>query len=276
MNHADKSNHYARIRRELLNIKYPFDKQQFLSYLKKSGKIREYDERQFLYSLQNARSAHPIIKINDFQLNQWLDHIEGSYRFFDGFKTLEECVKHALMPKSKYVFIRFKNQYYAVAYKGLKQLVMGKDEVHFIEDGYFKVEKTHPDNYEVKGRLRKIEIADTIYHELKMFDPDMTAYIFKSVRHDEPIEVSEMTNDYLHYYILLGIRFKDFYYSKKNIPLLKFYFSYTGNYEQLLKRKDVKSVNPFAWRVKNASGDSRPYQTVYVYQPYGGFYSIRL
>lgn len=202
-------------------------------------------------------STHKLIEedtiyffTEDDLCREWLNSVYDSYHFYDGFATLEECQQYIFStpyPNRHYVIMSFRSMYYAVVYENTQcQQVIGKGLSYYTKNNLFLVSERPPNNLMLKERER-LPVIPTIYHELLAFDCDLTAYTF-----DGQHFVHATLEDMIPYIVLLGITFKDMWYTcdssytiTRNKFILNAYFHNGHGFTTFGKYCNALAINPF-------------------------------
>lgn len=188
----------------------------------------------------------------DSLCREWLLSIYDSYHFYEGFESFQLCkefIHSSNYDDELYRIVQFNDQFYAVVYENAQhQQIIGKDLSYFTKNNMFICAKRPPSNLMIKDR-HKLPPIPLIYYELSAFDPSLKVY-----------ELSLDTKDYVEvpileaveYAVLLGITFKDIWYTcdtphaiAHNRALLDLYFSQGHNLTLFGKYSKAIAINPF-------------------------------
>lgn len=188
----------------------------------------------------------------DSLCREWLLSIYGSYYFYEGFESFQLCkefIHSSNYDDELYRIIQFNNQFYAIVYENAQhQQIIGKDLSYFAKNNMFICAKRPPSNLMIKDR-HKLPPIPLIYYELSAFDPELKVYKLSSVTKDY-VEVPIL--EAIEYAVLLGITFKDIWYTcdsphtiAHNRALLDLYFSKGHNLTLFGKYSKAIAINPF-------------------------------
>lgn len=193
---------------------------------------------------------------NERRFDEWVNSIPSSYDVYEGYNTLEELVDNFLLPKSRYIIIKFKQQYYAVVYRsGNHQLIIGKEKFIFIENNRRIESDKHPEKYNINYRKRNIGENRIIFHEMKALDPDMKVYIYRKENSERAVEA---LGEFTYAVGMLGASFKSYDFTLEDLFILNYYYSPTDVvfFKYFLKFYHYISINPFRWTGKKSNGQS--------------------
>lgn len=214
---------------------------------------------RFLRTLDNKLVTYRSIsdetvgfETEDSLCREWLLSIYNSYNFYDGFETLELCKQFIFSTNydnQLYRIVRFNSQFYAVIYEnGQHQQVIGKELSYFTKNNMFLCAKRPPSNLMIKDR-HKLPSIPLIYYELSAFDPELSIYKLNAET-NQYVEVQVL--DAVEYAVLLGITFKDIWYTcdtphaiAHNRALLDLYFNKGHNITLFGKYSKAIAINPF-------------------------------
>jgi len=233
--------------------------QRFLKLILNNEEFLDSDEYEKLSLAENE------------VIEAWIDSIPESYSTYEGFDSIEACLETLLLPKSKYVFIHFQGQYYAVAYEsGTRQIIVGKDQFIYTNDTRLLYDEEHPSNYPIRQRVKYIGEPKTILCEMLAIDPDMKAYIYKQ---EKSTKIYEADEGYEHSFAQLGSTFKDYDFTKHNVGLLHFYYTNleVEFFEYYLEYYDFISINPFRWNGKEYNEETQSYEIKRLPAPYSAY-----
>jgi len=231
---------------------------------------------RFLKLILNDKEFRESEEFNNISLagneviETWIDSIPESYSVYEGFASVEECVESLILPKSKYIFIYFKGQYYAVAYEsGTRQIAVGKDKFTYAEDTQLKHDTVHPEYY-IRQRARNIGEPKTIYFEMLAIDPNMKSFKFGQ---EKSKKYYEADSGYDHNFALLGSTFKDFKFTQDNVRLLHFYYNELDVefFEYYLEYYDFVNINPFNWSGIEYNEKTGTYERTRLPAPFSGY-----
>ena len=188
----------------------------------------------------------------DSLCREWLLSIYNSYDFYEGFETLELCKQFIFSTNydnELYRIVQFNSQYYAVVYENAQhQQIIGKELSYFTKNNMFLCAKRPPSNLMIKDR-HKLPPIPLVYYELNAFDPDLKVFQLNvETKHYEEVPVL----DAVEYAVLLGITFKDIWYTcdtphaiAHNRALLNLYFNQGHNLTLFGKYSKAVAINPF-------------------------------
>ncbi|MEG0383815.1 MAG: hypothetical protein RR642_03575 [Solibacillus sp.] len=189
----------------------------------------------------------------DSLCREWLLSIYSSYHFYEGFDTIESCIDYiqtSPYDKNKFRIVQFCDMYYAVINENTQfQQVIGKDLSYFSRNLVFLTAKKPPLNLVLKDRV-KIPVIPLIYHELHAFDSNIKVYQLPHEKADNAVQIP--VQEALEYVVLLGVTFKDIWYScntphaiAHNRALLNLYFDPGHNLTAFGKYSNALAINPF-------------------------------
>lgn len=199
---------------------------------------------------------------------EWLRSIYDSYSFYNGFDTLNDClhcVQNSHYDTQIFRIIRFNQMFYAVVYENTQhQQIIGKDLCYFTKNNMFLVAKNTPANLTIKARSR-LPVIPIIYHELYAFDDNIQVYQLNNETNEyEAIS----THDAIEYVVLLGVTFKDIWYSCQtqheifhNRAILNLYFNEGHGFTLFAKYLKALAINPFQRLVYLPKGRIEHFQT---------------
>lgn len=188
----------------------------------------------------------------DSLCREWLLSIYGSYHFYEGFETFNKCTEfiHSTNYDDElYRIVQFNQQFYAIVYENSQhQQIIGKDLSYFTKNNMFICAKRPPSNLMIKDRHKSPSIP-LIYYELSAFDPELKVY---ELCHNTKDYVEVPILEAVEYAILLGITFKDIWYTcdsphaiAHNRALLDLYFNLGHNLTLFGKYSKAIAINPF-------------------------------
>lgn len=214
---------------------------------------------------------------------EWLSSVYGSYSFYEGFITQEDCeayIRQTSYPNHQYVIVRFLQYYYAIFYANTQhQQVIGQQVSYYTKNNLFLVAERPPNNLITKERER-LPVIPLIFHELKAFDATIEAFHLadEQAKKFTPMPLA----DAIDYMVLLGVTFKDLWYIcdspyaiTRNRALLNMYFNYGHGFTTFCKYTNALAVNPFQRllympkrRVEHFQMDIDDYRTPHRMLPY--------
>jgi hypothetical protein len=142
------------------------------------------------------------------------------------------------------IFIRYKGKYYGVLMQSLqKELIIGSDRVWFMKDGYFLPQKRCDFKmpYTIKRRTMKY-FTDGIVEDMLKEDPNLMTFTYVMGKLSEWDPYIYKNNSHL---VLLGLTFKDTFYSDNNIHLLNRYFEDYSLINRFFNKENISFINPF-------------------------------
>lgn len=205
-----------------------------------------------------------------------------------GFETIEDILDFIKKGQFSFVeefkIIRFRNQYYAVAYQSSKkEVIIMRDFIWYMSDAS-EVTLLNTNDFNSnkipysKLKSRAINVSPAIYNDMLNIDPNMK--IYKIVKDNECITVKDYNTSMNIFYVILGLYFYDYKYELDNIEKLIPYFKNYTDFLQLFNY-DITSINPFrglAYRNIKGIECEIPYSFDYVLKSngkYGIVFTIR-
>jgi hypothetical protein len=194
---------------------------------------------------------------------------------YEGFLNLEEvknsCVKLNLNIQSL-VFIYIFDAYYAVGFEDYcKQLIVNKEYFFYNDNGLWKQRLMRNKYKNIPSLVNNFSyknINQTIFQELIQVYPDTKCFIYKNDNFFDQDKFSVY-----HYYVILGLYFKEKFYTIDNILELDAYFKHLPAFISFLKKYPfIESINPFKQQAKLNNGKICNYQ--YVYKNYETYFEI--
>lgn len=213
--------------------------------------LRMFDGK--LITSHNILEDTMIFETEDGLCKEWINTVYDSYCFYEGFQSFDACLEYIIEShynNSSYVIIKFLDMYYAVVYENTQhQQIIGKDLAYYTKNNLFLVAHRPPVNLTIKDRVR-LPVIPLIYHELFAFDPTIRAYRIPeggSTNFEEfPV------HDALAYIVLLGVTFKDIWFSCNNShsithnrAILNMYFNEGHGFTLFGKYSNAIAINPF-------------------------------
>lgn len=204
----------------------------------------------------------------DSLCREWLLSIYESYSFYEGFDTMEDCIhfiESSYYDNHLYRIVQFSTMFYAIIYENTQyQQVIGKEIAYFTRNNLFLCTKRPPSNLTFKERIKMPPIP-LIYYELHAFDPHMKVFKLDSDTSESFQEVPIL--DAIEYAVLLGVTFKDIWYScdtphaiAHNRAILNLYFNPGHNLTLFGKYSKALAINPFQRLVTLAKGRVAQFQ----------------
>ncbi len=187
--------------------------------------------------------------INITQLRSLVD-LDGKEIYLggpEGFDTIEEafsCLDGLGIKRKVAVVVKYKGQYYPVLMQSfLREVVIGMDRTWFKKDGYFLVKKTEEFKmpYNIDYRVKKF-IMGGILDDMLNEDPSLKTYVSRAGVVEEDDSFIHESNNYP---ILLGLTFKDIFYTREELHLLRHYFNDYSNFDRFMSGNGIESINPF-------------------------------
>jgi len=189
------------------------------------------------------------MNIDMTQLRSLVD-LGGKELYFGGpggFDTIEEafsCLDGLGVKRRNAVVIRYRERYYPVLMESFqKEIVIGADKIWFREDGYFFVEKADLFKmpYEISRKVKKT-LSKGVVEDMLKDDPHLEAYTlsYGEINKDDSFIHSDN-----NYPVLLGLTFKDDFFTKDQVHLLHKYFSNCSIYSEFMEEKRITAINPF-------------------------------
>lgn len=205
-----------------------------------------------------------------------------------GFKTIADILDFIKKGKFSFVeefkIIRFRNQYYAVAYQSSKkEVIIMRDFIWYMSE-YSEVTLLNTKDFNSnkipysKLKSKAINVSPAIYNDMLNIDPDMK--IYKVVKDNEDITIKDYYTSMNIFYVILGLYFYDQKYALNELEKLIPYFKNCADFLQLFDY-DITSINPFrglAYRTINGIDYEVPYSFDYVLKSngkYGMVFSIK-
>ena len=188
--------------------------------------------------------------INDMAQLRSLVDLGGKELYFggpEGFDAIEKAFSclDGLGAKGKAaVAVKYKGQYYPILMQSFsREVIIGMDRTWFKEDGYFLVKKTEQFKmpYNIDSRVKK-SIMDGILKDMLNEDPSLKAYVVRAGIVEEDDSFIHESNNYP---VLLGLTFKDDFYTKKELHLLRNYFKDYSDFDWFMSKYGIESINPF-------------------------------
>lgn len=205
-----------------------------------------------------------------------------------GFKTIEDILDFIKKANFSFVeefkIIRFRNQYYAVAYQSSKkEVIIMRDFIWYMsESGEVTLLSTNDFNSNKipysKLKSRAKNVSPAIYNDMLNIDSEMK--IYKIVKDNEDIIVKDYYTSMNIFYVIVGLYFYNQKYTLKEIKKLVPYFKNCSDFLQLFDY-DITSVNPFrglAHITINGVEYEIPYRFDYILKSngkYGMVFSIK-
>ncbi len=165
----------------------------------------------------------------------------------EGFGTIEEafsCLDGLGVKRRNAVIIRYRKKYYPVLMESFqKEIVIGVDKVWSREDGYFFAEKTDLFTmpYEINRKIKKT-LSRGIVEDMLKDDPYLEAYTYSFGEINKDDSFIHINNNYP---VLLGLTFKDDFFTTDQVHLLHKYFSNCSIYSEFMKKRGIAAINPF-------------------------------
>ena len=170
-----------------------------------------------------------------------------------GFDSSEEVLTYldTLGVDRRYaVVIRYKGKYYASIMDTLqKEVVIGSDKVWFMEDGYFLSQGR--DTFKMPYAITRRNVTSFewgIVEDMLKEDPNLMTY---SYGFGELVEWEPYIHRGNSHLVLLGLTFKDKFYSRDEICLpsdinpLKRYFYNPYFFKEFIRKEGIEFLNPF-------------------------------
>lgn len=195
---------------------------------------------------------------------------------YEGFQTLEEakaaCIKKGL-DINYMVFIFIFDTFHVVGFEDYaKQCIMNKEYLLYNNTGLWR-KRLMRNNYKKLPSLINSfshkKINPIIYTELLEVYPQTRCFTF-----EEESFVECDHEYYYHYYVLLGLFFKEKFYTRGNINEIKKYFKHIDAYYVFfLTYPFIESINPFKQQVKFFEHD-KVFDYKYVYENYKTYFEL--
>lgn len=205
--------------------------------------------------------------------NTLLNRIYASYCIYQGFDTLEDCERELATIKSRYVFVKFNNQYYAVSYdSSMRQHVVGRDCHWYVDsNGKFINSEQRPKEYVAKKRAKFQNINLAIYDELLILDKDLEVFFYENAFSTELTKAYQ--GEFANMLVLLGITFKNMWFGLHDNDILNIYFRNEQNYDYFLKCiKGGTKINPFYREIMLSDKSIIKFETTF--KQYGILHSL--
>lgn len=198
-----------------------------------------------------------------------------------GFETIEDILTFIIQGQFSFIeefkIIRFRNQYYAVAYQSSKkEVVIMKDFIWYMSD-YGEVITLTTDNFTsnkipyYKLKSRAIDVSPAIHNDMLRIDPNIE--IYKLAKTNDTIGVKPYNTSKNIFYVILGLYFYNYRYTVDELEKAKPYFKNYKDFEQLFKN-NITHINPFrglAYKSINGLDHEIPYSFDYVPYPNGTY-----
>ena len=184
---------------------------------------------------------------------------------YDGFSTviaLAAALKEKGLPETRFAVVRFKGVFYAVAFENFqKEIIFGANDVWYVNrDGYFSHKNLQ--DFRLPYHINFLAVKkfnDSVAKELLSFDPGASVLLYSTYAG----KFVEVDREKHHCYLtLLGITFRDEFYTPDEFWLLKPYFKpeKLEKLKSFLVQTGAVSINPFRSQVRLPGGKVRKYR----------------